>query len=156
MGADGSLVATARGETLVFFNPERQVTLVIPAAVSSVSNDSELDTRLAVDGLGNVYALGTFNDAVFKFSPQGRFLTRFGSAGDGNGQFRAPLDIAADALGRVYVSDVKGVQVFDADGRYLASIQVPGAAFGLAFDDLNRLYVVTNTPKVLRFQVQEP
>ena len=92
----------------------------IRAAISSVTDDSELDTHVAVDGLGNIYALGTFNNAVFKFSPDGKFMTRFGDAGDQPGQFRAPSAIAVDGKGRVYVSDFKGVQVFDSNGRYLA------------------------------------
>ena len=70
-----------------------------------------MSIRVAADGLGNVYALGQFNDAVFKFSPDGRFLTKFGGDGDEAGQFRAPGAIAVDNQGRVYVADFKGTDI---------------------------------------------
>ncbi|MGH9933122.1 MAG: hypothetical protein ACREA9_28390, partial [Pyrinomonadaceae bacterium] len=119
--ADGGLVAAwyKNRDDIVRFNSSGLVVQTIRAAISSVTDNSELDTCVAVDGLGNIYALGSFNNAVFKFSPEGKFLTRFGDAGDQPGQFRAPSAIAVDGKGRVYVSDFKGVQVFDSNGRYL-------------------------------------
>lgn len=90
-------------------------------AISSVSGRSELNTRVAVDGLGNIYALGTFNDAVFKFGPDGKFIIRFGCSGGNPGQFRTASAIAVDGRGRVYVSE--GVQIFDGDGRYLDTFE---------------------------------
>ena len=107
---------------------------------------------MAVDGLGNVYALGTFNDAVFKFNSQGKFLTRFGSAGSELGQFRAPSSIAVDGQGRVYVGDIKGIQVFDSNGRYLELIEVEGVPSGLAFNDANDLFVAART-QVIVFKI---
>jgi hypothetical protein len=107
---------------------------------------------VAADGKGNLYALGTFNNAVFKFSPEGKYLSRFGGEGDEPGQFRAPDAIAVDGLGRVYVSDFKGIQAFDSSGRYLAIISMPDylPAFGLAFDDQNQLYVAART-RIFKF-----
>jgi len=151
---DGGLAAVSRGETVLRFDGRGQLTLTIPAAVSSVSGDSELTARVAADGLGNIYLLGIFNDAVFKYSPRGGFITRFGTVGDEPGQFRAPSAIAVDNRGRVYVSDFKGVQVFDPDGRYLDVIPVDGFAFGLAIDDEDQLFVVTNSPRVLRMSIR--
>lgn len=99
--------------------------------------------------------VGPTANAVFRFSPEGKFVNRFGSDGDGKGQFRAPNAIAVDGQSRVYVSDIRGIQVFDADGRYLASIGVPnsGVVFGMVFDDQNALYVVANNSKVLKFEI---
>jgi ribosomal protein L7/L12/outer membrane protein assembly factor BamB/DNA-directed RNA polymerase subunit RPC12/RpoP len=147
---DGGLVAVTRGEDVLRFDPNLELIQTIPAAISSVSQDSELDAHVAVDGVGNIFLLGTFNNAVFKYSPQGRFVTRFGSDGDEAGQFRAPSAIAVDNQSHVYVSDFKGVQVFDQDGRYLYQFALPGFPFGLAFDDQNRLFAVTNAPRVIR------
>lgn len=145
--ADGGLVAFAYSgrDDVVRLNAAGQVTKHIQAAVSGQTDRSELSIRVAADGVGNIYALGEFNNAVFKFSPDGRFLTRFGGDGDEPGLFRAPSAIAVDNQGRVYVADMKGVQVFDPNGRYLHTINVKGAASGLVFNDQDELLVVART-----------
>lgn len=143
VAADGGLVAAwnKNRDDIVRFNAGGQVVRTIRAAISSVTESSELDTRVTVDGLGNIYALGSFNNAIFKFSPDGKFSTRFGSDGDQPGQFRAPSAIAVDGKGRVYVSDFKGIQVFDSNGRYLAVFNPGGIASGMVFNDKNELFV---------------
>ncbi len=144
---DGGLVAFARQsrDDVVKLDASGQIRQTIQAAVSGQTDRSELSIRVAADGAGNVYALGEFNNAVFKFSPDGRFQTRFGGDGDEPGLFRAPGAIAVDNQGRVYVADFKGVQVFDQNGRYVKVIGVKGAASGLAFTDKNELLVVART-----------
>jgi DNA-binding beta-propeller fold protein YncE len=154
VAADGGLVAFAQDphDNIVRIDRSGQATKIIRRAVSGQTDRPELDIRVAVDGLGNVYGLGTFNDAVFKFSPDGRFLTQFGGDGDEPGQFRAPGAIAVDNQGRVYVADFKGVQIFDPNGRFLNTIKVKGAASGLAFNDKGELFVVART-QVYKFNV---
>ena len=153
---DGGLIAAAYrsgSDNIMRFNSSGNATLTIPKAVSTVADRSELDTRVAVDGLGNIYALGTFAEAVFKFSPEGKFLNRFGGSGDQSGQFRAAHAIAVDGKGRVFVSDTKGIQVFDSDGRYLTVFKVDGPAFGMVFNDKNELVVAARN-KVIKYAVQ--
>jgi sugar lactone lactonase YvrE/DNA-directed RNA polymerase subunit RPC12/RpoP len=154
---DGGLVAFARksNDNVVRLDSSGQVKQVIESAVSGQTDRSELSIRVAADGVGNVYALGEFNNAVFKFSADGRFQTRFGGVGDEAGLFRAPGSIAVDNQGRVYVGDFKGVQVFDQNGRYLDVIKVKGAASGLAFTDNNELLVVARTA-VWKFPIAKP
>jgi sugar lactone lactonase YvrE len=141
--ADGGFVCAwyKNRDDIVRFNPSGQVTRTIPKAISSVTDSSELDTRVAVDGLGNIYALGTFNNAVFKFTPEGKFTNKFGSEGDQQGQLRAPYALAVDGKGRVFVSDIKGVQVFDSEGRFLQTFKTDGPASGMVFNDKNELFV---------------
>ncbi len=154
--ADGGLLCAwyKNRDDIVRFNPQGQVWRTIRAAISSVTDNSELDTRVASDGLGNVYALGTFNNAVFKFGPDGKYLNRFGGRGDKPGQFTAPSAIAADGKGRVYVSDFKGIQVFDSDGRYLSVFKTEGPASGMVFDDKDELFVAART-KVIKFSLNQ-
>lgn len=154
--ADGGLIAAwyKNRDDIVRFDSGGQPTGSIRAAISSVTGDSELDTRVAADGLGNVYALGSFNNAVFKFTPDGKFANRFGSAGDQPGQFRAPSAIAVDGKGRVYVSDIKGIQVFDPDGRYLRVFKPEGSASGMVFNDKNELFVAARK-QVIKFTVAD-
>jgi streptogramin lyase len=151
---DGGLIAASyRGgnDNITRFDSSGNVTLTIPKAISTVADRSELDTSVAVDGLGNIYALGSFTSAVFKFSPEGKFLNRFGGSGDQSGQFRATHAIAVDGKGRVFVSDTKGIQVFDSDGRYLTVFKVDGPAFGMVFNDKNELVVAARN-KVIKYE----
>jgi sugar lactone lactonase YvrE len=154
--SDGGLITAwySNRDDIVRFDSTGKVRRAIPAAISSVTDRSELNTRVAIDGLGNVYALGSFNNAVFKFSPDGKFLTRFGDDGDQPGQFRGPSAIAVDGKGRVYVSDFKGVQVFDGNGRYLAVFKPGGTASGMVFNDKNELFIAARE-HVLKLAVNE-
>ncbi len=154
--ADGGLVTAwdRASDDIIRFNADKEPVRAIRKAISSVTDRSELNIRVAADGLGNIYALGTFNNAVFKFSPDGKFQTRFGDDGDQPGQFRAPGAIAVDGKGRVYVSDIKGVQVFDTNGRYLRSFKPDGITSGMLFNDNGELFIAART-KVLKYSLNE-
>ena len=155
VGADGGLVTSwqSNRDDIVVFDANGKHVRTISEAISGASGDSELAMRVAVDGAGNIYALGRFNDGVFKFGRDGKFMNRFGSGGDQPGQFRAPYSIAVDGYGRIYVGDIKGIQVFDANGRYLTLLDSKGMAFGMVFNDKNELFVVARN-HVIKFAVQ--
>lgn len=154
--ADGGLVAAwyRNRDDIVRFDPNGNAVQTIPSAISGTSGDSELSTRVAVDGLGNIYALGRFNSAVFKFTPEGKFVNRFGGPGDQPGQFRAAYSVAVDGKGRVYVGDTKGIQVFDANGRYLTVFEPGGTASGMVFNDKNELFIAARK-HVLKYSLTE-
>jgi sugar lactone lactonase YvrE len=111
--------------------------------------------RVAADRSGNIYALGTSNNVVLKFTSEGRFVNRFGGAGDEPGQFTAPMALAVDEQGQVYVVDAKGIQVFDSEGRYLGLIEVDDPAAGLVFSDQNQLFVVAPT-QIIKYILNIP
>jgi DNA-binding beta-propeller fold protein YncE len=153
---DGGLVcAWYRGDdNIVRFDSQGKEVRTITKAVSTAADRSELDTRVALDGLGNIYALGTFSEAVFKFNPEGKFVNRFGGSGHQPGQFSAAHSIAVDGKGRVFVGEIQGIQVFEADGRFLTVIKVDGPAFGMVFNDQNELLVAARN-KVIKFALKE-
>jgi streptogramin lyase len=153
---DGGLLCAwySGSDDLVRFNADGKVARTIKAAISTEADRSELNTRVAIDGLGNIYALGTFTNAVFKFRSDGKFLNRIGSPGRQPGQISAANAIAVDGKGRVFVSDTKGVQVFDSDGRYLAVFKPDGVASGMVFNDKNELLVVARS-KVMKFVLNQ-
>jgi DNA-binding beta-propeller fold protein YncE len=155
--ADGGLVAFFRKmrDDIVRFDASGKVVRVIRNAVSSNSDGPELSMKIAVDGLGNIYALGSTQDTIFKFAPDGRFVTRFGGRGGEPGQLRAPHGIAVDGRGRVYVSDSKGIQVFDSNGRYLDVFKPAPVSFGLLATDRNELLVAART-QILKCVPKEP
>jgi len=152
---DGGLVAAWRkfDDDLIRLNPQGQVVWIVKSAISGQTGDAELEARVAVDGLGTVYVLGHFNSAVFRFSPGGKFENKFGGQGREPGQLSAPHAIAIDGQGRVYVSDAKGIQVFDSEGRYLDLIKVDGPAFGMAFNG-NELWVAART-QVIKYVIKQ-
>lgn len=157
--ADGTLVAVvtsaASPDDIVVMDTAGQVLRTIPGAFSSQTRSPELDISLAVDGVGNIYALGSFTSAVFRFDSQGRFTNRFGSRGNDPGQFRSVQGIAVDGQGRVYVSQANEIQVFDSTGRYLDRIErLSTVYFGLAVNDRDELFAAGRT-KVFQFAVEK-
>lgn len=160
VGADGTLYALSDNETIVRFKKDGTIDLEIPNSISNITGDTDIDTHLAVDGLGNMYILGSFTNAVFKYSPQGKFVNQFGGGKTGNSddpaKLDSPLAISVDGYGRIFVADIFTVKVYDSSGSYINGISEDnGAVFGLAFDGQNNLYTVS-TGKVVKFSVQKP
>lgn len=150
---DGGILLFTNDETLVHLNADFQIVWSIPEVVSRATDASIGSCKLAVDGLGNIYLLSSSESAVFKLSPEGRYITRWGSSGDEPGQFRAVDAIAVDSKGRVYVSDIYGIKIYENDGRYVDIIDVIGVAFGMTFDAQGRLVIVSNSPKVYIYEL---
>jgi hypothetical protein len=153
--ADGSLLTSwyANRDDLVIFGADGEWLFTVEEALSGQTGDSELTMKVAGAGNGDLLALGQFHESIFRFGPDGRFLNRFGTAGDEPGQLRAPLSIAVDGQGRVYVGDIWGVEVFDLSGRYLDRIEMDGTPFGLSVDAQGHLWVVNGT-QVLEYEVE--
>ena len=160
LGPDGTLYATTDDDSIVHFNQDGKINLQITKAFESVTGNGEDEALIAVDGLGNIYAVGNSNYLVFKFTPDGKYVNQFGGEADAsssssqNGKFTEPSGIAIDGYGRVYVADIFGdVQVFDSTGAYLNSI--PAEAYGIAIDNQNNVYV-TLGDHVEKYQVEKP
>ena len=84
--------------------------------------DKMIDIAIAIDKYDNVYVTDPQSDPgcsqqprVLKFDSEGNFITKWGSYGKGDGQFRDPEHLAVDSQGNVYVSDRKNenIQVFE-------------------------------------------
>ncbi|NPV78310.1 MAG: hypothetical protein HPY59_18295 [Anaerolineae bacterium] len=156
MTADGGWVAVKDSEDLLRFDGEWSEMWMVEDAVSSITDDSASGARLAVDGLGNIYLIATFNYAVFKYDPQGKYINRWGEEGDGPGQFKSLLAIAVDSYSRVFVSDFSGIHVFTAEGRLLDTIPLTGVAYGLAFDGENGFWLTSSSKKVQKYSIKYP
>jgi DNA-binding beta-propeller fold protein YncE len=111
-------------------------------------------TDVAVTPAGDFYVSDGYGNArVLKFSKEGKLLKQWGKKGSGEGEFNLPHAICLDKKGRVYVGDRENnrIQVFDADGKFLAQWKESGAPFGLALAG-DRLFVAdgrANWVKVL-------
>jgi peptidylamidoglycolate lyase len=79
-------------------------------------------TDIAVAPDGSFYVSdGYRNNRILKYAADGRFLFKWGTQGQGQGQFDLPHGIALDPTGRVFVVDRQNarVQVFDSSGNQL-------------------------------------
>jgi DNA-binding beta-propeller fold protein YncE len=141
-------------EDLVRFDSSGNVIKVIKGVISSMTDNVELDNALTVDGRGNVYLAASFEDTIFKFDANGKFITRLGSSGEGSSQFGSLGAIAVDGQGRIFVVDSSNITVLKPDGSLLDKIQVSGAARSLTFDDTSKLLVVTDDG-VVKYQVKQ-
>ena len=62
------------------------------------------------------------NGRIQKFDSNGKFITKWGSNGTDNGQFRVPGEISIDPSNRVvYVVDTENdrIQKFDSNGKFI-------------------------------------
>jgi DNA-binding beta-propeller fold protein YncE len=156
VGADGAVYGVW-DDDIVRFDRSGALTLRIADAIVAAVGGVETTTKLAVDGLGNIYALGVAQDVVVKYDANGAFVDRIAvanrGADDEPAKLRAAMALAVDSRGQLYVADIFGIKVYDGDGQYVGVIDTPGVAFGLAIDDNDILYVAART-EVLRYQLQ--
>ncbi len=86
-------------------------------------------TGISVAPDGRVFVADTHYHRIMVYDSDGRECFRFGSYGEGPGQFIYPTDVAFGPHGRIYVSEYGGndrIQVFDAVGVFLFSFGGPG------------------------------
>jgi DNA-binding beta-propeller fold protein YncE len=62
--------------------------------------------QIAIDSLGNVYLPDKDGSTVLKFDGNGNFITKWGSNGTGDGQFKTPHGVAIDPKNKVFVTDM--------------------------------------------------
>lgn len=107
-------------------------------------------TYVALDGEGRLYVTNTMNARVDVFTPDGKFLRRFGERGNAFGMFDRPKGVALDSFGNLYVVDSgwSNVQIFNGKGEVLLFFGGRGAypgllknPTGIAIDGRNRIYV---------------
>jgi sugar lactone lactonase YvrE len=137
-------------EDMVRFDAQGDVVGVTSAPISSQTEQVELDNYPAVDGRGNIYVLGTYSSAVFKFTSEGKFVNRFGNRGNEPGQFNSNDAIALDSQGQVYVADGQRIHIFGSDGHYLRTFEVESSPSGMAFNDKDELFILSRG-KVIKY-----
>ena len=143
IGPDGEVWLTDDGNhTIRKFTPEGRLLLTIgdpdkPATLQS-GKPFNRPTHVALSPLtGDLFISdGYGNSRVHKYDPKGRHLFSWGEPGTDPGCFNLPHNIATDAEGLVYVADRENhrVQVFDAEGRYLAQLNNLHRPCGLLID----------------------
>ena len=114
---------------------------------------------VAVEANGN-FVVADGSNTVKRYSADGTYLSQFGSAGTGDGQFNNPSDVDIDSLGNIYVTDTYNnrIQKFDSNGVFVLKFGQfgfnPGnlnSPFSLAIDSADNLYTLDGTPYVKVF-----
>jgi outer membrane protein assembly factor BamB len=159
VGLDDSLWITwinnsLETDALFRFDPTGKLIQTIDNPIKELTGEFEYSIFLALDGLGNIYALGQYNNTVCEYSPLGKLITRFGSLGNKPGQFDSPQYIAVDSRGRIFVAEFNKVHVFDSGGLYLDSFDVKGGAYVMAFNRQDNLFLLNNT-RVAKYVFRE-
>jgi hypothetical protein len=81
-------------------------------------------THTALSPKGEIYVSdGYGNSQVHRYTPDGKYISSWGKAGVGEGEFNLPHNIHCDADGWVYVADRENsrIQVFDGNGKFEAA-----------------------------------
>lgn len=82
-------------------------------------------TGVACDVHGTMYVVDWGSAYVYKLSPQGRLLARWGGRGSAPGQFQNPEGVAVDAQGNVYVAD-QGADITHPGGSQVTEFSLDG------------------------------
>lgn len=145
--ADGNVWITDIGNHLVTkFDGQGKVLLTLGKKdqPGNAADQFNKPTDVAVAANGDIFVSdGYGNSRVVKFSKDGKFIKEWGKKGTGEGEFNLPHAVQLDAKGRVYVGDRENnrVQLFDADGKFLAVWKESGAPYGLHLAPTGRLLV---------------
>jgi hypothetical protein len=114
----------AESSTILKFTPEGQKLLQIDVGEQPPVRRSHFvgTTDIAFGPHGRLFiADGYGNARVLEYTPDGKRVRQWGTAGSGPGQFRLPHGITIDRDNIIYVADRENgrVQKFDLDGKFL-------------------------------------
>ena len=105
------------------------------------------DVAVARDGTvfvgdGHNHGHGGSNRIV-KFTADGHFVSAWGRAGSGPGEFRGIHALAVDSQDRLFVGDRANqrIQILDTDGNHLATWRQFGSPSGIYIDEGDKIYV---------------
>ena len=144
MMLDGRIACTARKNIVIYdsnLKKVREFKDVAEAASSSFGFE-----RIAVDGTGVMFMTDRTSKDIFKFSADGKFLTRIPT------EIRSANDIALDPAGNLYVTDTSSIHIFSPDGRLLKKVKAT-QAFGMKFNDAGEMFVAAR-PFVIKQRIR--
>lgn len=129
------LVPDVKGNKILVYDLASRAVLFSFGASGVVEKGAETDsfnfpTSVTLDGVGNILVCDSMNARIVRFTPEGKFLSKFGRRGDGVGDFNMIKAVAVDSEGHIYVTDSKSnrISIYDEKGEVLL---VFGGAYAL-------------------------
>jgi DNA-binding beta-propeller fold protein YncE len=147
------------GHIIVKFSPTGQVLMTLgkkgvagrgpdtfrkPSAILATPDGSHLFVADGHDADGN--------NRIVKLTAQGQFVKEWGTTGGDAGQFRDPHALAMDSQGRLFVADRANsrIQIFDQEGKHLATWTQFGRPSGIFIDPNDVLYATDSESNARR------
>lgn len=143
--ADGKIIAANRNDILLIDENLNIVSTFKNAAQSAgIQNGFNY---LAVNGLGEIFAVSRDGKDVAKFSAAGKFADRFKI------KLTRIEDMAIDPKGRIFITDMNDIFVYQPDGALVDSFKA-NQCFALIFNDQGELLTATR-PFVVKYSVNQ-
>ena len=141
--------ANGKGGQVVKFSPEGKVLLTLgKAGVSAEGDDSFLEAcAVAVAKDGTIFVADGHSPGkparIMLFSADGKFIKQWGRSGAAAGEIEVPHAIALDSKQRLFIGDRwnNRIQIFDRDGKSLATWLQFGRPSGVFIDKNDIMYV---------------
>ncbi|MDM7923661.1 MAG: hypothetical protein QUS14_15285 [Pyrinomonadaceae bacterium] len=143
MMLDGRVACTARKNIFIYDANLKKVREFKNAAEAASSTFGF--ERIAVDGTGVMFMTDRTSKDIFKFSADGKFLTRIPT------EVRSSNDVALDPAGNIYITDTSSIHIFSPDGRLLKKVKAT-QAFGMKFNDAGEMFVASR-PYVIKQRI---
>ena len=147
-----------KGHVVVKFNREGKVLLTLgkPGVAGDSTESFNRPSAVITAPNGDIFVSdghgGDSNARIVKFAKDGKFIKTWGAKGSGPGEFGELHGIALDSSGRVFVADRGNnrIQIFDADGKYIAEWKRFGRPSGIYIDANDTLYVTDHASDAQR------
>lgn len=145
--ADDNIIGTTSNGDIYKLDKDLKTIASSKNIMAKAGMENNLTNGIACNGLGEIFVLDFMGQHVYHFSRKMEFVDKFKTkASSGN-------DIAVDAKGRIYISAMNEIYVYDAEGEFLHSFTAK-QAFGMAFDSEGNLWVAQR-PYVVKYNIKK-
>ena len=160
--ANGDLLTyvSGDGDDLVRLSPEGQEVARSKSVFSTILGKKTVppapwNIRLTPDASDKMLVLNKPDMEVFIYGADGKYNTRFTSEDD-RGGFAS--DLTVDSKGRIYVSHLHGIEVFDYKGRTLGQIgsSLSDRIEAVEVTAKDELLALTGDGEVVKYQLRGP
>ena len=145
--------APGKGHQVLKFSPDGKLLMRLgtPGVAGPGLDQFDQPTDVAIAPNGDFFVAdgqsgrgdATGNARIMKFNKDGKFLKTWGRKGMGPGEFDVVHALALDSQGRLFVGDRQNnrLQIFDAEGNFIAQWFQFGRPSGIYIDDNDVIYV---------------